>query len=142
MRVMHRFFVAVLILSLVACSQVDYSYMKEGQPVAEAIVRDVGATWDADKLIARMDPRVIQRFSESAVRKMIQSSAETLGPVTDQKTLTGEVMIETEIPGKTALYVIETKFEKGRGRIKIKLQKAGSTWNVMGFWVQGNPGAA
>lgn len=131
---------AVLIAAAAACSQgSDYSLMKEGEPYAEAIVREVSQDWNADKLIAKADPRMLNAFPEADIRKMIADCANALGSVKSQKTLAGQVNVETAIPGKTTLYVVELNGEKANAWVRVKLQKIDTEWKVLGFWLQSQP---
>jgi hypothetical protein len=141
---MTKLFRIALMMALVsivsACSAIgDYSYMKEGEPHAEAIVHDVSHDWNADKLIAVTDPRMLSVFPAPEIRKMIAACADRLGSVKQQKTIMGSTGIETSIPGMTALYLIELDADKGNALIRIKLQKNAGQWKVLGFWVEGRP---
>ena len=130
----------MLIATAAACSQGgDYSLMKEGEPYAEAVVRDVSQDWNADKLIAKADPRMLKAFPEADIRKMIADCANAVGSVKSQKTLAGQVNVETAIPGKTTLYVVELNGEKANARVRVKLQKIDAEWKVLGFWLQSQP---
>ena len=131
-----RALVAVLILLVAACSQSDYSYMREGEPFATSLVQDVTKDWSSDKLVAQADPRMLKVFPESEIKKMLAQCAEGLGPVKRQETLAGRVSVETAIPGKTVLYTIDVEGEKANGRITVKLQKLDGEWKVLGFWIQ------
>jgi hypothetical protein len=104
--------------------------MKEGEPHAEAIVRDVSRDWNADKLITEADPRMLKAFPESEIRKMIATCAAALGSVKQQRTMREGTGIESAIPGMTALYMIELDADKGKALIRIKLQKC---WAVEGI---------
>src|SRR5947209_14872084 len=87
------FVVMALILVAAACSNADYNYMTEGQPVAESIVRDVGQSWDADKLISRADPEMMKDHSEAEIRTMIAKCSDAFGPLTEVRGLAGEVNV-------------------------------------------------
>jgi len=130
----------VLTFLLVACSSVaDYPYMKEGEPYAEAIVSAVGREWNADELIKVTDPRMLAIASEAEIRAMIATCSVPLGRIKTQHMYLGSTGFETAISGKVASYGINVEGEKGTGRIKIKLQKVGEHWKVLGFWCQGQP---
>jgi hypothetical protein len=58
------------------------------------------------------------------------------------KAVAGVVNHETSIIGKDALYMIDVSGEKANAHIRIKTQKVGAGWKVLGFWVeilQSNP---
>ena len=127
---------AILALCVLSCSQSDYSYVKEGEPVADAIVRAVTKNWDAAELVSRADPTMLKDFPEPKIRDMIDACSKFIGQVRDVKGLAGEVMRSSD-SGKVARYTFAVDGEKSKARIQIILQKRQSDWTVMGFWTKG-----
>jgi hypothetical protein len=127
--------VMALTLVATACSNADYNYMREGQPIAEAIVRDVGETWDADKLISKADPEMMKDHSEVEIRTMIAKCSEAFGPLTDVHGLAGEVNVVGG-PSNSVLYTLAAKGQKLNATVRITLRKSNGDWKVLGFWVK------
>ena len=137
--------VAALALITSGCFQSDYAYMKEGESYARQLVQFVGWQWNADELISKADPRMLQAFPESEIKKLMSECSANLGILQHAEELVGAVSRETQIPGKSALYTFDVQGQKGNATIRVKLQKQDDDWKVLGFWVQikgpGNPQA-
>jgi hypothetical protein len=131
----RAFVVIAVILVASACSNANYNYMREGQPFAEAIVRDVGESWDAEKLISKADPEMMKDHSEAEIRTMIAKCGEALGPLTEVRGLAGEVNVAGG-PANSILYTLAVKGQKLNARVRITLRKSEGDWKVLGFWVK------
>ena len=129
--------VSVLVLLSSACTDSDYYYMREGEPFAVAIARDLTQNWDATQLVEKADPDMLREHPESEMREWVAECARRLGSVKEESALAGEVHYEGIFRTKSAVYIFSVKGEKANARMKIALQKHENGWKVVGFGVQG-----
>jgi len=131
--------VALAGTAVLACAVVsDSAFLSEGQKYVETVVPAVTQSWNADEILTRADPRMLEVFPADRIREMTEQCSRKLGRVRSARTLlsSGGVVANADMIGKEASYVVRLDCEKGAADVTITVHKSVAGWKILGFYVK------
>ena len=127
---------ASLLGSCVGCFVIGNRALEEGSRFATQTIASVGSAWDANLLLERAAPELLESTPPEKVRQFLSFVATRLGPlVSAGEVQNGQWRFFTGARGFSVFtwHFSDCEFERGQARITVQLVKRAGQWQVSSF---------
>jgi hypothetical protein len=127
---------ASLLGSCVGCFVIGSRAQEEGSRFAAETIATVGSGWDANLLLERAAPDLLESTPPEKVRKFLSFVGTRLGPlVSAGEVQNGPWRFFTGARGFSLFtwHFSDCQFERGKARITVQLVKRAGKWQVSSF---------